>query len=97
MDVWAMKKEVLICDVCKNSMAVGKCDVCGHDVCKNPKCKVEKTLKFDTNSQATITKFMFCLRCNKNLKWQDDLSSDLKEIIIDRIKARNILNVVEKQ
>lgn len=96
MDVWAMKKEVLICDNCKKSMAIGKCDVCGHDLCKGSKCKIEKTLRFEGKEQASITKFMFCINCNRKLKWQGELSPDLKEIIVDRIKARKILNVVEK-
>jgi len=29
-----MKAEVVLCDVCKERVATGKCDVCGKDVCK---------------------------------------------------------------
>ena len=28
-----MKKEVRICDECKNIIAIGKCDVCNMDLC----------------------------------------------------------------
>jgi len=98
MDVYAMKREVLVCDNCKNAMAIGKCDVCGHDICKSVRCKKDCELYFPSIRQSgrKIAMFSFCVKCDRTLTWQGDLSPDLKDIILDRIKARRILNVVEK-
>ena len=98
MDVWAMKKEVLICDNCKKSMADTKCDFCGCDLCKGTRCKRDIRLDFQSLKQSSrrIAIFTFCAKCDRTMTWQGDLSPDLKEMIIDRIKARKMLNVVEK-
>lgn len=85
-----MRKETDICDVCKNNIAVSKCDICLKDVCTlHGKC-------WDINVGSwTLSRISFCSGClnklsnmrGENLVFKESLKEFLKkQIIIEELK-----------
>jgi hypothetical protein len=97
MTVYAMKTEVCICDNCKKSIASTKCDICGNDLCKGKRCMIEQYLRFDMTQGSLICKLAYCGKCKKNIRWEGELSDDIKDIIVTKINARRMLNTLEKE
>lgn len=88
-----MKKEIELCDNCKKSLAKTKCDFCGNDLCN--RCSRKTRLTIGTNYYV-LTDLTFCSKCDKKIKWEGELSEDIKKIILNQIKARMMLNTIEK-
>lgn len=89
-----MKKEIEICDNCKRSLAKTKCDFCKNDLCN--RCSREARFIIGKNL-SIITKIILCTKCDKKMDWEGELSEDIKEVILNQIKARTMLNVIEDE
>ena len=90
-----MKTETIICDKCKSAIAKEKCDICDCDLC-NGYCINKQEIFADAQAQAKIITLHLCSNCKRSLYWKGELTPDLKAIILERIKARIMLNSVEK-
>lgn len=88
-----MKKEIQICDNCKKSIAKTGCDFCKNDLCN--RC-TKKTRLAIGPTLSIITEVNLCSKCNKKMNWDGELSDDIKEIIINQIKARVMLKTIEE-
>ena len=77
-----MKKEVEVCDICNNSFAKVRCDMCGNMICLN--CGIimhfkewhntdyfivlsKKYLKGDWLSNESIKNFIVCKKCEREI------------------------------
>lgn len=81
-----MKKEIEICDKCKKNIAIGKCDICGSDVCKVH--SVPQEVKFGNR---LLAEFLFCYICFK------DLGKEIENNLpVDNVKVA-ILEVLTKE
>ena len=100
MNVYAMKQEVTICDNCKKSIANEKCDICNGDICKSARCRINEEIKFSIKNKSGVNsllcKITYCAKCKKTSYWIGELSEDMRDIICSKIKARKMLNAVEK-
>ena len=101
MNVYAMKTEMTVCDNCKKSIAVTKCDICGGDLCGSLRCQIKdeirsKIAKDNSSPMSLICKLTYCSKCKKTSKWSGELSDDMKDIICLKINARKMLETVEK-
>ena len=100
MNVYAMKQEVTICDNCKKSIAITKCDICSGDLCGSVRCKIEDEIRFSIKHKdgpnALLCKLIYCAKCKKTAYWKGELSEDMKSIVCSKINARRMLETVEK-
>ena len=90
-----MKKEIELCDNCKRSLAKTKCDFCKQDLCN--RCSKRTRLTIGTKTYSLLTELSFCLKCDKKMVWDGELSEEIKDIIINKIKARIMLNIIEEK
>jgi hypothetical protein len=88
-----MKKEIEICDNCKKSLAKTRCDFCKNDLCN--RC-TKKTRLAIGPTLSIITEVNLYSKCNKKMSWDGELSDDIKDIIINQIKARVMLKTIEE-
>lgn len=89
-----MKKEIEICDNCKKSLAKTECDFCKNDLCN--RCTKKTRLLLGKNL-AMITEINLCTKCDKKTNWEGELSEDIKETILNQIKARLMLKTIEEK
>lgn len=85
-----MIKETKICDRCQKEIALITCDLCGCDLCDS--CKSIQQIRI---WNSCITKLSTCVKCTP--MWDGELSVDMRDLIISRIKARKILNKIEEE
>jgi uncharacterized protein with PIN domain len=89
-----MKKEIEVCDNCKKSLAKTQCDFCKNDLCN--RCSRKTRLTIGTKNYSVLADLNFCSKCDKKMIWDGELSDDIKEIILNQIKARIMLNTIEE-
>lgn len=96
-----MKKEVAICDVCKDRLAENKkgkflqCDFCGHHVCDN--CYEEEYLEF---MDKEINVFFICEDCTEKIRSSRikiDKSNEMKNQLIGHFKKVFIVKALENK
>ena len=86
-----MKKEIEICDICGNSIAKKKCEVCGKDFCNN--CGTEWKIKLSYHDGCLID---MCKGC-ANTKLDKEVLEKIKEDIIKNLKKGKIIQNLKEE
>jgi len=79
-----MKKEVLICDVCKDRVATQTCSICGNDMC-NYCGKNWRVIKRECEIE-----IRYCKNC-LNKKISNEVLKEIKKMIIEQMKRGHML------
>ena len=67
-----VKKEVEICDICKNTVSESKCELCNIDIC--PSCQTHYGIEAGDN---VLVNFVCCTNCFRIIQ-EIDLSKEFK-------------------
>lgn len=84
-----MKKEMIICDICKEDLGSFKCDICGKDVCK----KHSKIWSVSLGS-GIMTKITLCTGCIDEIQYSRGMENnqEFKRILLEFIKKQMIMD-----
>ncbi len=91
-----VKREINICDICKDRIANKKCDICGKDTCGG--CRNSKPINMGSEHLTLIITCRDCYNLNKKMIESLDLSKNkeliksIKTPILNHLKKIAILN-----
>ena len=93
--------KVILCDNCKNTVAITTCEVCGKDLCKNCVCSVKFHKPMVWKEPLSIEDFIFnvviCPSCEKTgRKISNEIWQELKELLLKRFKTLIMLKTIER-
>jgi hypothetical protein len=101
-----VRKEVTLCDNCKDKVSKEKCEICGKDICE--RCLNALTFESGTSGSSGISWFEIpicneCVEQHKQIKMENgdresfrrvfiDVPEELRKIMVDFIKNTIMLN-----
>lgn len=94
--------KVILCDNCKNIVAMTTCEVCGKDLCKNCTCSVKFSKPMVWRNPSSIEESIFnvviCPSCERvGQKISNEIWQELKELFLKKFKALIMLETIERE
>lgn len=102
-----MKTETILCDICKEKVAIMKCSFCGKDICEERKCRklFDTNLEMARDSKIELFAISFCSDCQAQYysniissasSYSKEFRESIREMIIGNLKKQMVVKELKE-